>query len=199
MFNWYGPTETNVCTSYEVTSRDLTRTHPLPIGTACSSDKVWLDPPGSDLGEIVVDGPTVMLGYWDQPCQSGPYRTGDLARIGSDGTLEYVGRRDQMVKVRGHRVEPSEIEAVLAAHPAVEAAVVVVAGSGLAARIHAVIVPVDGRRPTTLGLKAHCAAHLPTYMVIDAIRLVTDLPRTANGKVDRAALTKMCEDGGAAS
>jgi acyl-coenzyme A synthetase/AMP-(fatty) acid ligase len=70
---------------------------------------------------------------------------------------------------------------------------VVVVGAGLAARIHAVIVPVDGQRPTTLGLKAHCAAHLPTYMVIDAMRLAAELPRTPNGKVDRAALTAMCD------
>ncbi|MGW2052080.1 amino acid adenylation domain-containing protein [Streptomyces sp. NPDC001858] len=199
MFNWYGPTETNVCTSYEVTSRDLTRTRPLPIGTACSSDRVRLDPPGAELGEIIVEGPTVMLGYWGHTRQDGAYRTGDLGRIGADGNLEYVGRRDQMIKVRGHRVEPGEIEAVLAAHPAVDSAVVVIAGTGLAARIHAVVVPVEGQRPTTLGLKAQCAAHVPTYMVIDALRLVAELPRTANGKVDRAALTKMCEDGSGVS
>jgi amino acid adenylation domain-containing protein len=188
MFNWYGPTETNVCTSYEMTSRDLTGTRPLPIGKACSSDRVWLDPPGADVGEIVVDGPTVMLGYWGQPRQEGPYRTGDLGRIGPDGNFEYVGRRDQMIKVRGHRVEPGEIETVLATHPAVAAAAVVVVGTGLDARILAVVVPADGQRPTTLGLKAHCVAHLPSYMVIDALRLVTELPRTSNGKVDRAAL-----------
>jgi len=193
MFNWYGPTETNVCTSYEVTARDLDRTRPLPIGAACGLDRVWLDPPGADVGEVVVDGPTVMLGYWGQPRQDGPYRTGDLGRIGSDGNLEYVGRRDHMVKVRGHRVEPGEIETVLTAHPAVAAAAVVVVGAGLSAKIHAVVVPVDGQRPTTLGLKAHCAAHLPSYMMIDAMRLSSELPRTANGKVDRAGLTAMCD------
>jgi L-proline---[L-prolyl-carrier protein] ligase len=188
MFNWYGPTETNVCTSYEMTARDLTGTRPLPIGKACSSDRVWLDPPGADVGEIVVDGPTVMLGYWGQPGQRGPYRTGDLGRIGPDGNLEYVGRRDQLVKVRGHRVEPGEIETALATHPAVAAAAVVVVGTGLAARILAVVVPAPGSRPTLLGLKAHCAAHLPGYLMIDALRLVAELPRTANGKADRAAL-----------
>ncbi|MBE1489190.1 amino acid adenylation domain-containing protein [Plantactinospora soyae] len=193
MFNWYGPTETNVCTSYEVTSLDLDRTRPLPIGTACSSDRVWLDPAGAELAEIVVDGPTVMLGYWGHPRQDGPYRTGDLGRVDADGNLEYVGRLDQMVKVRGHRVEPGEIEAVLSTHPAVETVAVVVAGTGFAAKIYAVVVPVDGHRPTTLGLKAHCAAQLPTYMVIDAMRLVPELPRTPNGKVDRAALTTMCD------
>ncbi|MET9301010.1 AMP-binding protein [Micromonospora aurantiaca] len=189
LFNWYGPTETNVCTSYEVTARDLNRTRPLPIGEACSGDRVWLDPPGADVGEIVVDGPTVMLGYWGRPARNGPYRTGDLGRIGPDGNLEYVGRRDHMVKVRGHRVEPGEIEAVLVSHPAVAAASVVVVGTGLAGRIHAAVVPAGEARPTTLALKAHCAAHLPTYMVVDAVRLVAELPRTANGKVDRAAVT----------
>ena len=196
LFNWYGPTETNVCTSYEVTGRDLTRTRPLPIGAACSGDRVWLDPPGQEVGEIVVDGPTVMLGYWGRERHRGPYRTGDLGRIGPDGNLEYAGRRDHMVKVRGHRVEPGEIEAVLAAHPAVAASAVVVIGAGLASRIHAAVVPVEGERPTTLGLKAHCAAHLPTYMVVDVVRLVTELPRTANGKVDRAAVTALCVRGG---
>jgi acyl-coenzyme A synthetase/AMP-(fatty) acid ligase len=188
MFNWYGPTETNVCTSYEVTERDLTGTRPLPIGRACSSDRVWLDPPGEEVGEIVVDGPTVMLGYWGEPARRGPYRTGDLGRLGPDGNLEYVGRRDQLVKVRGHRVEPGEIETVLATHPTVASAAVVMVGTGLAARILAVVVPADGQRPTLLGLKAHCVAHLPGYLVIDALRLVRELPRTANGKVDRAAL-----------
>lgn len=195
LFNWYGPTETNVCTSYEVTSRDLNRTRPLPIGVACSGDRVWLDPPGQDVGEIVVDGPTVMLGYWGRERHRGPYRTGDLGRIGPDGNLEYAGRRDHMVKVRGHRVEPGEIEAVLATHPSVAASAVVVIGAGLAGRIHAVVVPVDGERPTTLGLKAHCAAHLPTYMVVDAVRLVTELPRTANGKLDRTAAAELCVRG----
>jgi clorobiocin biosynthesis protein CloN4 len=199
MFNWYGPTETNVCTSYEVTSRDLGRTRPLPIGTACSGDRVWLDPPDAGIGEIVVAGPTVMLGYWGLPPHEGPYRTGDLGRMTADGTIEYVARRDQMVKVRGHRVEPGEIEAVIAAHPAVDAAVVVVAGSGMDARIHAVVVPADGQRPTTLALKAQCAAQLPKYMIIDAVRVVPALPRTANGKVDRAALTAVCGDGDGAS
>jgi clorobiocin biosynthesis protein CloN4 len=193
LFNWYGPTETNVCTSYEVTDRDLTRTRPLPIGTASSGDRVWLDPPGEDAGEIVVDGPTVMLGYWGRAPHEGPYRTGDLGRIGPDGTLEYVGRRDQMVKVRGHRVEPGEIEALLTTHPAVAAAAVVVIGTGLDSQIHAAVVPAGDTKPTLLGMKAHCAAHLPTYMVVDKIRLVAELPRTANGKIDRTAVTALCE------
>jgi amino acid adenylation domain-containing protein len=189
LFNWYGPTETNVCTSYEVTDADLGRTRPLPIGAECSGDRVWLHPEGADEGEIVVAGPTVMIGYWDGPRQDGPYRTGDIGRYGDTGELEYVGRRDDMVKVRGHRVELGEIEAALGTHDAVDSAAVIVRGAGMAARIHAVVVARPGTRPTLIQLKRHCADQLPSYMIIDELRLVDALPRTENGKTDRAALT----------
>jgi len=183
LFNWYGPTETNVCTSYEVTEADKDRRGPLPIGAPASGDRVTLDD-----GEIVVDGPTVMLGYWGGPPQRGPYRTGDLGRYDERGLLEYAGRRDAMVKVRGHRVEPGEIEAALAAHPAVAAVAVLVVGAGVDARLHAVVVPAPGERPGLLALKAHCAARLPRYMIIDSLAVRDELPRTPNGKIDRAAL-----------
>lgn len=184
LFNWYGPTETNVCTSHEVTEADLNRTRPLPIGAACCGDTVWLD----ETGEIVVDGPTVMLGYWGRPQHRGPYRTGDRGRYDDLGRLEYLGRCDTMVKLRGHRIEPGEIEAVLIAHPGVTDAVVVVAGAGLTARLHAFVVPGPGGRPTLLAMKRHCAEHLPAYMIIDRLTVVDRLPRTPNGKTDRLAV-----------
>ncbi|GLW75447.1 D-alanine--poly(phosphoribitol) ligase [Kitasatospora phosalacinea] len=193
LFNWYGPTETNVCTSYEVTAADLERTSALPIGLPASGATVRLDPPDAPEGEIVVDGPTVMLGYWGREPQVGPYRTGDLGRLDQAGLLEYVGRRDTMVKVRGHRVELGEIETALAQHAAVAAVAVVVVGSGLEARLHAVVVPGPDKRPGLLELKGHCAARLPRYMIIDTLSLVTDLPRTANGKTDRAALIRTAD------
>jgi amino acid adenylation domain-containing protein len=184
LFNWYGPTETNVCTSYEVTDADLGRTRPLPIGTACSGDTVRLD----DTGEILVDGPTVMLGYWGRPPHRGPYRTGDLGRYDELGQLEYLGRCDSMVKLRGHRVEPAEVEATLMTHPGITDAVVVVAGTGLTARLHAFVVPAAGAAPTLLAVKRHCAERLPTYMIIDRLTSVDELPRTPNGKTDRRAI-----------
>ncbi|MEU4657393.1 AMP-binding protein [Streptomyces sp. NPDC023723] len=183
MLNWYGPTETNVCTSYEVTAADLTRTGPVPIGTPVAGNTVTLDG-----GEIVVDGPTVMLGYWGAPPHRGPYRTGDLGRYDPGGLLEYRGRTDDMAKVRGHRVEPAEITGVLAAHEAVRDAAVVVLGAGPDARLHAFVVPETGRGPGYTELRRHCARHLPPYMAIDALHTVDAFPRTANGKVDRAAL-----------
>lgn len=193
LLNWYGPTETNVCTSYEVTDADLARTRPLPIGSAASGDTVTLDPPGE--GEIVVSGPTVMLGYWGRPAHRGPYRTGDIGRIGADGELEYVGRIDHMVKIRGQRIELGEIEAVLGAHEAVAAAAVVVVGSGLESELHAIAVPAEGARPRLLDLKGFSAARLPTYMVLDALHLTDALPLTPNGKTDRPALLAAIERG----
>ncbi|MEV4636645.1 amino acid adenylation domain-containing protein [Actinoplanes sp. NPDC049548] len=188
MFNWYGPTETNVCTSYEVTEDDLGRERPLPIGRPASAATITLDPADAAEGEIVVTGPTVMCGYWGAPAHQGPYRTGDLGRYDGDGELQYVGRRDAMVKVRGHRIELGEVETAIASHPQVAAVAVVVVGSGLEARLHAAVVARPGQRPSLLALKGHCAARLPRYMIVDTVSHVDDLPRTANGKTDRAAL-----------
>ncbi|MFD5746504.1 AMP-binding protein [Streptomyces sp. NPDC127033] len=183
MLNWYGPTETNVCTSYEVTAADLARTSAIPIGSPVAGDTVALDD-----GEIVVSGPTVMLGYWGAAPQAGPYRTGDLGRYDADGLLEYRGRVDDMAKVRGHRIEPAEVSGALVAHASVRDAVVVVVGAGLDARLHAFVVPETGRAPGFAELRRHCSHLLPPYMAIDALHTVGGFPRTANGKVDRAAL-----------
>ncbi|GAA3868200.1 amino acid adenylation domain-containing protein [Streptomyces sedi] len=195
LLNLYGPTETNVCTFHEVEPRDLRRDRPVPIGRACSGDLVWARRSDGavaevgDEGELLVKGPTVMLGYWGQPAHRGPYHTGDLVRVLPDGRFEYIGRRDHMVKVRGHRVELGEVEAALSAHPDVAEAVAVVVGHGMDARLVAFVLPRAGREPGVLGLKRHSAERLPRYMVVDEVHRVAQLPRTRNGKVDRGALT----------
>lgn len=195
LLNLYGPTETNVCTFHEVTAADLERDRPVPIGRAACGDSVravhagGVAGPGEE-GELVVAGPTVMLGYWGRPPQRGPYATGDLVRVRDDGSFDYVGRRDRMVKVRGQRVEPGEIEAVVAAHEQVAQAAVVVTGSALDARLAAFVVPVPGTTPGLLSLKRHCAGRLPPYMIPDVIHLTDELPRNANGKVDAAVLAE---------
>lgn len=194
LLNLYGPTETNVCTFHRVGSEDLRRDRPVPIGAACSGDRVWAERPDGAVagvgeeGELLVDGPTVMLGYWGRPGHHGPYRTGDVVRTLADGVFEYVGRRDHMVKVRGHRVELGEVEAALSAHPDVAEAVAAVVGHGMEARLVAFVLPRDGREPGVLALKRHSAERLPRYMVVDEVHKVAQLPRTRNGKVDRAAL-----------
>lgn len=196
LLNLYGPTETNVCTWHEVGPADLARDRPAPIGVAASGDKVWVvRPDGShagagEEGELWVDGPTVMRGYWGRDEHRGPYPTGDVVRVLDGGTLDYVGRKDLMVKVRGYRVELGDVEAALAAHPDVEEAAVVATGVGADARLEAFVVPVAGRRPGALALKRHSAERLPPYMIADRIHVVAGLPRNGNGKVDRAALTR---------
>ncbi|MET7763958.1 amino acid adenylation domain-containing protein [Streptomyces sp. NPDC005393] len=192
MFNWYGPTETNVCTSYEVTAAVARRTTALPIGTVCSGDSMTLVPQDREGEyELLISGPTVMLGYWGQEPHTDAYPTGDIVRIGADGNLEFTGRRDHLVKVRGQRVELGEVESVLGAHPGVADAAVVVVGSGLEAALHAVITKKDPESSVSLlGLKEWSAQRLPSYMILDALHVVDELPLTGNGKKDRKRMAR---------
>lgn len=198
LLNFYGPTETNVCTSHEVVPDDLLRDQPVPIGTAACGDTVWAERPNGTVagpgeeGELVVKGPTVMLGYWGREPHRGPYRTGDIVRVLDGGQFDYVGRRDHLVKVRGHRIELGEVEAALAMHPDVAEAAAMVGGAGMNARLEAFVVPWPGRELSVLALKRHCAELLPRYMIADDFHLLPRLPRTRNGKTDRAELAEFC-------
>ncbi len=207
--NLYGPTETNVCTWHEVAATPAADT-PLPIGRACPYDEALvlderLRPvPAGGVGELWIRGASVMQGYWGRPERNAlvlqsleiapgvhdrAYRTGDLVRERPDGELEFLGRRDHQVKTRGHRVELGEIEARLAAHPAVDEAVVVaVPDEEIMHRLKAVVVAKPGAEVTADALKLHCAAMLPRYMVPETIEFRAALPRTSSGKVDRRAL-----------
>ena len=194
LLNLYGPTETNVCTFHEVVPADLRRDQPVPIGVPAGGDSCRVRrPDGTDAGpgetgELVVDGPTVMLGYWGREPQRGPYPTGDFVRVRPDGSYDYLGRRDAMVKVRGHRIELGEVEAVLARHPGVAEAAAVAVGEGMDGRLVTYVVPRPGHDPGPLALRRHAAERLPRYMVADEVTVLAELPRTANGKVDRQAL-----------
>jgi amino acid adenylation domain-containing protein len=200
LFNWYGPTETNVCTGYEVRHIEPDRSVPVPIGRAASGDRVWaIKDDGSEAsvgeqGELLVTGPTVSLGYWGRERHGdAPYRTGDIVRLQADGEYVYVGRRDHMIKLRGHRVELGEVEAALLLHPEVDEAAVAVVGSGVEARLVAFLV-VQSELPL-LELKRHCAERLPRYMIVDRAIYLHELPRTRNGKVDRLALANISTEG----
>ena len=200
-WNFYGPTETNVCTAYEVRELASNWEKPVPIGQACSGDRVWarsadgrVAQPGEE-GELMVSGPTVMLGYWGQPAQGDkPYATGDLVRLLDDGNYLYIGRRDQQVKVRGHRIELGEIEIVLEGHPALHEAAVLVRGTGFDARLVACMVFAHGKDLSLVEMKKYCSEHLPRYMIIDEIHPLSQLPRTRNGKVDRLALSRLLHE-----
>lgn len=117
------------------------------------------------------------------------YRSGDLARLRADGTLDHLGRADRQVQLRGFRVEPGEIEAVLAEHPGIaRAAVVVRRADHGAEQLVAYLVATGERPPAAAEVRAHAAAHLPEHMVPAACVLMDTLPLTANGKLDTDAL-----------
>jgi amino acid adenylation domain-containing protein len=131
-FNLFGPTETNVCLAYELPGIPEESETAIPIGHAACGDRISiLGETGrpvkeGEVGELFVDGPTVMLGYWNAgaPLMARrPYATGDLVSKRPDGELMYHGRRDHMVKVHGYRIELGEVESALLQHPAVQEAI----------------------------------------------------------------------------
>ncbi|WP_433271664.1 amino acid adenylation domain-containing protein [Actinosynnema sp. CS-041913] len=197
LLNLYGPTETNVCTFYEVADVPDHWTRPAPIGRACSGDRAWVvrddGTPAAqgEEGELVVAGPTVMLGYHGAEPHTGPYATGDRVVLRDDGDLHYLGRRDNMVKVRGNRIELGDVEAALQSHPDVSEVAVAVTGTGIEAALVAYVVLAEGHRFTVLDAKRHCASLLPRHMIVDRVHPLPCLPRTANGKVDRRALAAL--------
>jgi L-proline---[L-prolyl-carrier protein] ligase len=202
LLNYYGPTETNVCTAFEVHAIPDEQLKPVPIGTASSGDRVWAaredgsEAAAGEPGELLVEGPTVMLGYWGKPAHGpGPYHTGDIVVQLADGNYDFQGRKDHQVKLRGHRIELGEIEAALLAYPNVKEAAVVVAGDGPKGRLVAFVVSSGGQKPSLLSIKRHCADRLPNYMIVDKVTTLDDLPRTPNGKIDRLKLKQTAETG----
>ena len=208
--NWYGPTETNVCTAFEVPAGGA-GDRPVPIGKACANTEVFavtsegrrVSRPGEE-GELYVRGPSLMRGYWGQPgktsealvrnpfrADSGElvYRTGDLVTPDQAGNYAYLGRRDSMVKIRGYRIELGEVEATLYRHPAIrEAAVLPVPDELLGNRLRAVVTADDAGNLTREDVLDHCRQWLPGYMMPDMVEFRETLPRTSTGKVDRAGL-----------
>jgi amino acid adenylation domain-containing protein len=201
-FNLYGPTETNVCTYYEIPSViPDDRATPYPIGKTCSRLRAKLvDAQAStavagDEGELCISGPALMQGYWNLPEQTARafltdtagvrwYRTGDIVIEDADGNYQYVGRRDRMVKRRGYRIELGEIEAGLYRHPAVREAAVIALADENGVRIKAFVSCQEGKRPSIIELKKFSAEVLPLYMVPDLFSFQRTLPQTSTGKID---------------
>ncbi|WP_439383761.1 amino acid adenylation domain-containing protein [Amycolatopsis lexingtonensis] len=231
--NGYGPTETAVASTEHALaepweSRPWTATDAsMPIGTALDDERVHVLGPGlrpvpvGVVGELYIAGAGVARGYRGRagltasrfvadpldPAGGRMYRTGDLVKWGDDGLLRYLGRVDHQVKVRGFRIEPGEIEAVLQEHPAVAQAVVVARGAGEGSGLLvAYVVPAEGASIGEVAelnrvvakegaavhdvaeLRSHVGARLPEYMVPAAVVVLAQLPLTANGKLDRRAL-----------
>ncbi|MGD0603555.1 MAG: amino acid adenylation domain-containing protein [Streptosporangiaceae bacterium] len=211
--NTYGPTEATVTASlYEpgpaATAHELWGR--FPIGTVLDGMTAHvLDPSGwpvpeGAVGELCLGGPAVTRGYggqpgltaaayWPDPWAAEPggrlYRTGDLARRLSDGTLLLLGRADRQVKIRGHRVEPGEVEASLLGHPAVTQAAVLTADDGELRRLVGYVATADPAL-TEERLRGYLAARLPHYMIPARLPVLPDLPLTPNRKVDRQSLAE---------
>ncbi|WP_233424760.1 non-ribosomal peptide synthetase [Mycolicibacter heraklionensis] len=211
LHNFYGPTETVVNSSrYKVEGPQGNRI--VPIGSPNINTTMWLlddalaPVPVGVIGEIYIGGTHVARGYFDRPGLTAErfvadpwtpgqrlYRTGDLARRNAAGDLEFIGRADDQVKVRGFRIELGEVASAISVDPSVGQCVVVVSDlPGLGRSLVAYLTPAGpGAGEETVEIpriRARVAAALPEYMAPAAYVVVDDIPITAHGKIDRAAL-----------
>lgn len=206
LINGYGPTEnTTFTTCHTITLADLEKPS-IPIGKPIANTTVYLldamlrPVPVGIPGELFTGGDGLTIGYHGAPELTAEkfihhpefgrlYRTGDLCRRAPDGTIAFLGRADHQVKVRGFRIEPGEIETLLASHPAVRQAKVAVRGdSADTKRILAWVIPDEPGQVQETDLAGFLAARLPAFMRPDAIGIVESFPLNANGKIQVSAL-----------
>ncbi len=207
LWNMYGPTETTIWSS---SSRVQVGDGPVPLGPPIANTQFYvLDPTGQPVpagvpGELHIGGDGLARGYFmrpeltretfiPDPFRNEPnarmYKTGDLVRYQPDGTLEFLGRLDHQVKLRGFRVELGEIESVLAQLPNVrESAVIVREDTPGDRRVVAYLVCASEAAPDVAELRSFLSEKLPDYMIPSAFVGLSSMPLTANGKVDRRAL-----------
>lgn len=202
LFNVYGPTEVTVwatITEFPETVSEVTIGAPLAGVRAVVLDERMQPVPVGVIGELYLGGVQVASGYLGRPELTAErfvrdpdgsgrlYRTGDLCRWSADGRLVFVGRVDDQVKLRGHRIELGEIQAALLSCPGVRQAAVALRGEGEDAQLVGYVVA-DGAAPSPESLRSRLAELLPAVMVPSAFVTLDELPLTPNGKLDRAAL-----------
>jgi amino acid adenylation domain-containing protein len=182
LFNLFGPTETNVCAYWKVDRNRLGPMRAIPIGKSACQAELSI----SDSGELLVEGPCVMSGYWHAggllPADGEWYCTGDRVSYNDRDELLYHGRMDRMIKSAGYRIEPAEIEAMIDSFEGVSGSVVMglpdeISGSRIVAVVAGHPVDLDGLRRY---LKTHLASYMQPYRLVQ----VEVLPRLSNGKVD---------------
>ncbi|MGD0631971.1 MAG: non-ribosomal peptide synthetase, partial [Terracidiphilus sp.] len=205
IYNMYGPTETTIwSTTYPINDPGIT----VPIGRPIANTQAFVvDPdlkpvPVGEAGELLIGGDGVARGYWNQPeltaerflrlpslSSKRVYRTGDLARFLADGNIEFLGRVDCQIKLRGHRIEPGEIEALLEQFAGVRQAVVVAREDREGDKRLVAYLVADGLGKEAIGtLKSALGARLPESMIPSGFVFLSELPLTGNGKIDRKAL-----------
>jgi amino acid adenylation domain-containing protein len=208
--NWYGPTETNVCTFHDLTEDDVDGGDPIPIGKPCPYATTALVAedgavmPDGAAGELLVASDTLMSGYWKLPdatsrvFSTGPggrvyYATGDLVSRDDARRLTFCGRVDRLLKVRGHRVQPEEVEHVLEQRAEIDEAAVVKHRQGDVEVLAAVVRVADAEALDQDAVIGHCRRFLPPYMVPDVIVPIGELPRGSRGKADYQAVLELVE------
>ncbi|PYS22426.1 MAG: non-ribosomal peptide synthetase [Acidobacteria bacterium] len=209
LINTYGPTETTIaCTMWDMNSREGNRSGAVPIGRPVANtpvyvlDKTLRPVPIGVAGELHVGGPGVTRGYLNQPdltverfirnpFSDDPderlYRTGDIVSYRANGILDFLGRADNQIKIRGFRVELEEIEQALRSHESVNECVVVLREDH-DKRLVAYVVAEEGLQPSASELRNLLRGKLPSYMVPALFEIIEGLPLMPNGKINRAAL-----------
>jgi acyl-CoA synthetase (AMP-forming)/AMP-acid ligase II len=207
LYSMYGLTECKRCTY--LPPEDLAR-KPGSVGIAIPNTELWIvDEHGrkvrpGEIGELVIRGATVMRGYWEKPAASarklkpGPLpgetvlHTGDLCRLDADGYLYFVGRMDEVIKSRGEKVPPAEVESTLLAIAGVrEAAVIGVPDDLLGSAIKAFVVLEPGAALDAHSIQRECRARLESFKVPTQVELCAALPRSSNGKIQKTELARI--------
>jgi acyl-CoA synthetase (AMP-forming)/AMP-acid ligase II len=207
IYSMYGLTE---CKRVSYLPPDQIDIRPTSVGRGMPNEEVYIVDengrrvPPNVVGELVVRGANVMKGYWELPEETeerlkpGPFPgekvlyTGDLFRMDQDGYLYFFGRKDDIIKTRGEKVSPKEVEDVLYSLPGIaEAAVIGVPDEVLGQAIRAVVTLREGTQLTEKDVLRHCAEHLENFMVPQSVIFMSSLPKTGSGKINKKVVAGM--------
>lgn len=204
--NAYGPTESSICATTWIAKSEEVEKQSVPIGSPIQNTQIYIvnqtleNVPCGEIGELCISGIGLARGYWNRPKLTAEkfvtnpfvpgekmYRTGDLAKWFPDGTIEYVGRMDHQVKIRGHRVELGEVETVLLRHYKIKEAAVI-ARKDAHEQAYLCAYFIETEQASITELREYVARELPMYMIPSYFVRLDKMPLTPNDKIDRKAL-----------